>query len=176
MSKIVCPRCKSMCSTRLYEGVEIDSCDSCQGVWLDQGELQAIAATEEVAFARSSIDEAVRSAKPGLNSSSQSAPVACPICAKPARAINYQYQSGVIINVCMDHGFWLDSGELQRIEMIVERWKQEKNQHGVEWSTSLVAGVRAGESQIQEIDQGVDRALSSVSLLFRVFHRLTRDK
>jgi Zn-finger nucleic acid-binding protein len=165
-----------MCSIQSYEGVQIDSCSSCQGIWLDQGELQTIAATEEVAFSRSSIDEAIRNAKPGQDSSSASDPVACPVCTKPARAINYQYQSGVIINVCVDHGFWLDSGELQRIEMVVEQWKKEKNRHGVEWSTNLAAGVRQGESEIQEIQQGVDRALDSVSLLFRVFHRLTRDK
>ena len=37
---MLCPRCKTKnFETKDYEGVEIDICLDCQGVWLDHGEL-----------------------------------------------------------------------------------------------------------------------------------------
>ncbi len=37
-----CPRCGSQLVGRNHLGVTVDVCDSCHGVWLDNGELQAL--------------------------------------------------------------------------------------------------------------------------------------
>jgi Zn-finger nucleic acid-binding protein len=39
-----CPACKSALSVFLVEGLEIDRCPSCGGVWLDPGEYDAVRA------------------------------------------------------------------------------------------------------------------------------------
>ncbi|MFP5503574.1 MAG: zf-TFIIB domain-containing protein [Candidatus Sericytochromatia bacterium] len=39
-----CPKCGGDLQERDYEGVKIDVCTDCAGVWLDQGELEAISA------------------------------------------------------------------------------------------------------------------------------------
>ena len=39
-----CPRCDGRLMEETYEGVLIDRCDGCGGVWLDPGELQALTA------------------------------------------------------------------------------------------------------------------------------------
>lgn len=38
--KLVCPRCTAGLGTGRIEGVEVDPCPSCRGVWLDSGEIR----------------------------------------------------------------------------------------------------------------------------------------
>ncbi len=39
---MICPSCNSELRISKKEGVEIDVCPSCRGVWLDRGELEKI--------------------------------------------------------------------------------------------------------------------------------------
>jgi uncharacterized protein len=41
-ARLQCPRCDGKLSAVAFEGVEIDRCDSCGGVWLDKGELEQL--------------------------------------------------------------------------------------------------------------------------------------
>ncbi len=45
--QVKCPKCDGTLYETDYEGVTIDVCDNCTGVWLDAGELAQIAAKEE---------------------------------------------------------------------------------------------------------------------------------
>ncbi len=42
-----CPKCAGNLHELLFRGVEIDKCDDCNGVWLDDGELEKLAGSEE---------------------------------------------------------------------------------------------------------------------------------
>jgi uncharacterized protein len=42
-----CPRCDGQLKAVMFEGVEIDACDKCGGVWLDANELQALTQRDE---------------------------------------------------------------------------------------------------------------------------------
>lgn len=42
-----CPRCDGTLYETTYEGITIDVCNKCTGVWLDSGELAQVAAKEE---------------------------------------------------------------------------------------------------------------------------------
>ena len=37
-----CPKCGGDLAERDYEGIKIDQCGSCHGVWLDAGELEQV--------------------------------------------------------------------------------------------------------------------------------------
>lgn len=39
-SSMVCPRCGGSLKEDEFEGVAIDTCEKCGGIWLDAGELQ----------------------------------------------------------------------------------------------------------------------------------------
>lgn len=39
-----CPRCDSGLDERVRDGVTIDACGSCRGIWLDRGELEKLIA------------------------------------------------------------------------------------------------------------------------------------
>jgi len=41
--------------------------------------------------------------------------IKCPVCSAFMRRTNFASRSGVIIDQCMDHGIWLDGGELKRL-------------------------------------------------------------
>ena len=42
-----CPKCDGTLYEATYEGIAIDVCNSCTGVWLDAGELAQIAVQDE---------------------------------------------------------------------------------------------------------------------------------
>lgn len=37
-----CPKCHIVLETRTLRGVEIEQCNSCQGIWLDAGKLEQL--------------------------------------------------------------------------------------------------------------------------------------
>ena len=42
MSALICPVCKGSFREVIREGILIDICTQCQGVWLDRGELEKL--------------------------------------------------------------------------------------------------------------------------------------
>ena len=51
-SSMKCPRCDGTLKPENFEGVEIDTCDTCGGVWLDSGELAQLTKRESGWFGR----------------------------------------------------------------------------------------------------------------------------
>lgn len=45
-----CPKCGMELIEIEYQGHKVDQCGSCQGVWLDAGEIESIAKPEESGF------------------------------------------------------------------------------------------------------------------------------
>ena len=44
---MTCPRCSSELRAQRRDGVEIDVCSQCRGIWLDRGELDRLLEGEE---------------------------------------------------------------------------------------------------------------------------------
>lgn len=42
-----CPKCGAVLVAVPYRGIELDKCSRCQGVWLDVGELEQLAAEDK---------------------------------------------------------------------------------------------------------------------------------
>ena len=112
-------------SQLVYEGVEIDICKLCAGVWLDFGELTTIIETKERTWPESIISKVLASTgTPGVSFEEQNRKLFCPKCESVLPPTNYQGNSGVIVNTCPnDHGLWLDAGELAKIQIYMERWQ-----------------------------------------------------
>jgi ribosomal protein L37AE/L43A len=43
LARFRCPKCGARLAERLFHGVTIDECAECGGLWLDRGELRAVA-------------------------------------------------------------------------------------------------------------------------------------
>jgi uncharacterized protein len=44
-----CPKCDGTLAEVTHDGIQIDQCDQCDGVWLDAGELERLTKNEESA-------------------------------------------------------------------------------------------------------------------------------
>lgn len=46
MTNIICPKCKGNMSTYERNGIHVDQCDDCRGLFLDRGELEQLIAAD----------------------------------------------------------------------------------------------------------------------------------
>jgi Zn-finger nucleic acid-binding protein len=117
-----CPDCKNAMITLELEGVEIDYCASCGGIWLDAGELELLLGEPEKARG---LLNSFR-----VESSSTEKAKKCPICDKKMQKIVVGSSKPVLlIDKCRrGDGLWFDKGELQDIFERAELDKDNKIQ------------------------------------------------
>lgn len=105
---MICPICKdSMVILELSE-VEIDFCAGCNGIWLDNGELELLledAKEREILLNTLNADPA-----------HPEKPYHCPICNKKMEKVHVGENKDVLIDKCLKgHGLWFDKGELKAV-------------------------------------------------------------
>ena len=103
-----CPVCDKPMIVLEFDQVEVDHCVSCQGTWLDAGELELLldgADNRDALLARMSD-----------NSDSREAPRRCPICGKVMVKVTCAGERRVTIDKCArGDGLWFDNGELRDV-------------------------------------------------------------
>ncbi|MBU6374495.1 MAG: zf-TFIIB domain-containing protein [Bdellovibrionales bacterium] len=129
-----CPRCSSALKHETYEGTEIDRCLKCRGTWLDEGELVGILNSREEKFSDEVLEEALNMAFAGVTQNEQASVEKCPKCSRQMIAVNYAYNSGIILDRCPNsHGVWLDVKELEKIQAYREHCEKEAEENRDEW-------------------------------------------
>lgn len=104
---MVCPVCSEALVAYEWEGVELDSCAVCGGVWLDAGEVEIIA--ELAGVDRGAISEALKRANGPVHAKRR-----CPRCLEKLRTAAVGGRTGVELESCPEHhGLWFDRGEVQ---------------------------------------------------------------
>lgn len=114
-----CPRCKLPLRTVDYEDVETDMCDSCWGFWLDTGELEQILDVRQMQFDESeqkAILEVMTASQPGRQD-----PAPCPKCGQVMGRLHYDQSVHIVLDRCNDHGIWLDTGEIKKVQAVAEQ-------------------------------------------------------
>lgn len=111
--------------TATYEGIQIETCPGCQGEWLDDAELRHVTRAREERFDPQECRAVTEATKiKGVVLADVDRDLACPKCGGQTDPINYGGNTGVIIDRCTEcHGIWLDAGELEKIQMLVEGWE-----------------------------------------------------
>ncbi|MFN3412469.1 MAG: zf-TFIIB domain-containing protein [Thermoanaerobaculum sp.] len=95
-----CPACRSELVVVEREGVELDWCPFCRGLWFDAGELEAVEATLGVGF-------------PPLEGERKAGRRPCPRCDKPMDVVSVPGSPPLYVDSCSQgHGWWFDAGEL----------------------------------------------------------------
>ena len=105
-----CPRDGDSLHTEQLHGIEVDACHTCRGIWLDPDELDKLEAT-----APSTEEERRATVVYGERPSELN----CPACGKQMTAFDYRAHA-VQIDMCTEHGWWLDAGEEGRVREIIE--------------------------------------------------------
>lgn len=126
-----CPRCKISNFTQVsYEGISVDKCQVCQGIWLDGGEVEQIIKIHEKEFSQEIINQAIINSFSGVPKAEIKKNLKCPKCHAVMSAINYEVSSGVIVDRCdAGHGIWFDKHELENIQAYREYWTTEIKKH-----------------------------------------------
>ena len=121
---MICPNCRSSLRTIQYEGLDVETCQSCGGEWLDDGELGKIVQLREVRFSEAERRAIVQSTSiKGVALEDVDRDLRCPKCGGTTDPVNYGGDSGIIIDRCEScRGVWLDGQELENIQQLVEGW------------------------------------------------------
>lgn len=157
-----CLRCGTAMDWEAYEGVAIDRCPECRGVWLDREELADILGAREVEFGPER-REALRVAEErhlrAPEAVADEEPLPCPKCRRTMEKNRYPYALSVVIDRCeRGCGLWLDAGELDFVQIAVEGTEDEveayMNDHAQErgdrWDRERreqLAAARSGREQ-----------------------------
>jgi len=104
-----CPRCRQALARIAVGKTTLEECPGCGGLWSDRAALERMLTDAEAQAAVQG-----RPAGATLVPSAQRY-VPCPECARLMNRVNFARCSGVIVDVCRQHGTWLDRDELQRI-------------------------------------------------------------
>ena len=104
-----CPVCKTDLMVVEREGIEVDWCLDCGGLWFDEGEIELLGEKAGRSIATQILESPNNLATQGRRR--------CPRC--PKRMESMQLELGpsdrVIIDRCPKHGLWLDRGELGQL-------------------------------------------------------------
>jgi ribosomal protein L40E/Zn-finger nucleic acid-binding protein len=118
-SQLACPLCgpKRLLSNRRLgqDQVSVLECSICAGLWLGPAAFEIL---RKRVLSETAPERALLRNKPQPSELRQHIGPTyrpCVYCNKPMNRQQYARRSGVIIDVCRDHGIWFDAKELQQI-------------------------------------------------------------
>ncbi|NNL95445.1 MAG: MFS transporter [Xanthomonadales bacterium] len=107
-----CPKCRADMEQIDYEGVEVDRCSVCNGVWFDEGEVEQLASRDAARV----IDTG--SARQGKKQNKVDE-YRCPRCGGGMLKKTDQEQSHIWYETCGDcHGSFFDAGEFRDLAQV----------------------------------------------------------
>jgi Zn-finger nucleic acid-binding protein len=112
-TELACPACanQQMLVSRNMGEVSVMECDACTGLWLTNETFEHV--TREAAKVAVTAERSIDRRLPEFERPRQPwAYRPCPHCEKLMARKNYGRKSGVIIDICRDHGLWFDAEEL----------------------------------------------------------------
>jgi Zn-finger nucleic acid-binding protein len=116
-----CPKDDTVMNQIQYEGQTLDQCTLCGGIWCDSGEFEAILSARDRKFSTKEIEAAKFLDKIQVVELERRKALKCVACQTPLTKKDLKTRSQVTIDICpKGHGTWLDYGELERIQILME--------------------------------------------------------
>ena len=109
-----CPRCRIDMEAVLVGKTHLRECPKCEGLWANADALQQICADREEQSAVLGMPTLTQAGSP-VDIEANIRYLPCPICSKLMNRVNFAHCSGVVVDVCREHGTWFDRDELRRI-------------------------------------------------------------
>lgn len=118
-----CPRCSEALEDQDWEGIAIRSCPVCRGSFFPDQALEMVLNKLRATCAPGDVRAVLEDFKDRFT---RSLPEAiryklCPECGGPMTRRNYGGVSGVIVDVCGDHGTWVDEAAFASLADFVSR-------------------------------------------------------
>jgi Zn-finger nucleic acid-binding protein len=110
-----CPRCDIELSSVVVAKYSLHECMNCGGLWLDRNTFQEICSREEAQEAVLGFQTNDHAVSSPIQRKPRRAYIPCPECKKLMNTKNFSGCSGVVLDLCREHGSWFDKSELQKI-------------------------------------------------------------
>ena len=115
-----CPKCVGILEKKTMEGIEVDSCFECEGIWFDAGELESVLKRDSQDFELLDVGREDFDGKEMASLAKELDAKAgkCPKCGNGTLLLRQAYKGKhkVNIDVCpKGHGLWLDGGEIKKL-------------------------------------------------------------
>lgn len=137
-----CPRCGLGMQARLYADLDVDECDACGGVFLEQPMMDRIMAKEREAPLHLALPKREVTIEQTVKY------LDCPMCDNLMNRKVFGRVSGVVVDICKPHGVWFDAGELQAVIDFVQggglaktRDREEEDRKRLEAQKQAVAAM-----------------------------------
>jgi len=113
-----CPACAKPLARASVGEQAVQECLACGGLWLEREAFERLGASRERQGAViGALPGAPAKAEPEIGSI-QYRP--CPVCSQRMNRVNYARRSGVVLDICKDHGLWFDRDELRRVLVFIQ--------------------------------------------------------
>jgi Zn-finger nucleic acid-binding protein len=131
-----CPRCRAEMQAVQVGSARVQECPACSGVWLDTETFAEVCTSREEQAAVLHFSAASAPAREAAPEATVRY-VPCPACGKLMNRVNFQRISGVVVDVCREHGTWFDADELRRIVEFIRAGgleaARERERQSLEW-------------------------------------------
>ena len=113
-----CPRCKRPLDSLRIEATSVRECMGCGGFWTSAETFESICANKEE---QSAVLNFINTQSFDAKAATAISYVPCPDCKQLMNRSNFARSSGVIIDLCKQHGVWFDADELPKIIEFIEK-------------------------------------------------------
>lgn len=119
-----CPRCETPTTVREVGDAKLDVCTTCQGMFLDRGELNKVAVPTDGDLEYATVD------LDSFDHADRFGPTTCPRCeSERMKKVEFNIHTHIVLDFCERcQGFWLDGRELDRINDEVRRLNEAARQ------------------------------------------------
>ncbi len=105
-----CPRCECLLKVIDIAGFSVSNCPECEGLFIPPETFEMMQDSSKRV-----IESVIRQGKRQYELDYKVIYLPCPICGKFMTRRNFAATSGIIIDVCSEHGVWFDKGEMEKI-------------------------------------------------------------
>ncbi|MGV3619034.1 MAG: zf-TFIIB domain-containing protein [Fimbriimonas sp.] len=160
-----CPDCNLPLDAKTFNGVTVDVCARCAGIFFDEGEVNRLRLEGNDHLTE--VEDALRPAEDYTADfqTMKERPRSCPNCKRSMDKVRYLYNSTVMIDTCPGCcGVWVEDGELQRMREVLD-----SNQRGVGKKVRTETHVANGQATPKAEDnaQRVNRLERALSIFSR---------
>jgi len=110
-----CPQDGTLLKRVEVEGVALDKCHTCDGIWCDNGEIERLKGLHKHK-PEAEVEE--RYGNPEVTKDEVAGYMVCPRCGKRLHRYRYTFARDVMVDRCENtdcYGIWLEKGELDAI-------------------------------------------------------------
>ena len=114
----ICPNCDKVLQTIDLNAkipIQIERCKTCFGLFFDPGEVEELLESSVSNVFDPNFKLIQNINKDRYPNNKKIKYVKCPVCRVLMNRVNYAYRSGVVIDQCIKHGVWVNSGGIAHL-------------------------------------------------------------